>query len=65
MCAVSGSFLVYFADLFVKDKVSQQLGDWCILRKPTIAFEAIAAVRSVTRGHRKWVLVAKTIAACL
>lgn len=40
-------------------------GNLCIFGKPTIAFEPIAAVRGVSRGHGKWVLVAKTIAACL
>lgn len=51
----------YFTDSFVQEQSPHSL----VTGKPTIAFEPITAVRCVTRGHGKWVLVAKTIAARL
>lgn len=65
LCVVQKLF--YPTELFVKKQSPHSLvtGNLCIIRRPTIAFEPIAAAHCVTRGHGKWVLVAKTVAACL
>lgn len=71
VCVAPESLLVrkwfYLIDLVVKEQPPHSLmtGNLCIIRKPTITFKPMAAVRCVTRGHRKWVLVVKTIAVCL
>lgn len=66
LCVLSRNYFTP-TELFVKKQSPHSLvtGNLCIIRRPTIAFEPIAAAHCVTRGHGKWVLVAKTAPACL